>query len=55
VNAKDFVDHDLQSGQKPGREGYMQAVAEEHAAFSDIRYVIEKQLAEGDEVVTRAT
>ena len=33
----------------------MQSTAEYHAAFSDIRYDIEKQLAEGDEVVTSFT
>jgi len=33
----------------------LQSTAEYHAAFSDIRYDIEKQLAEGDEVVTSFT
>jgi predicted ester cyclase len=50
--APDFVDHNLIPGEEPGREGYLQATAEYHAAYSDNRYVIEKQLAEGDEVVT---
>jgi serine phosphatase RsbU (regulator of sigma subunit)/predicted ester cyclase len=50
--APDFVDHNLIPGEEPGREGYLQSTAEYHAAYSDNRYVIEKQLAEGDEVVT---
>ncbi|MDQ3923643.1 MAG: SpoIIE family protein phosphatase [Actinomycetota bacterium] len=51
----DFVNHNLLPSQEPGREGYLRALAEYHAAFSDIRYVIEKQVAEGDEVVTSFT
>jgi serine phosphatase RsbU (regulator of sigma subunit)/predicted ester cyclase len=50
--APDFVDHNLIPGQQPGREGYLRAFTEYHAAYSHTRYVIEKQIAEGDEVVT---
>jgi predicted ester cyclase len=50
--APDFVDHNLIPGQQPGREGYLRLFAEFHAAYSHARYDIEKQLAEGDEVVT---
>jgi serine phosphatase RsbU (regulator of sigma subunit)/ketosteroid isomerase-like protein len=50
--APDFVNHNLIPGQEPGREGYLRAFTEYHAAYSDTRYVIGKQLAEGDEVVT---
>jgi serine phosphatase RsbU (regulator of sigma subunit)/predicted ester cyclase len=50
--ASDFVDHNLIPGERPGREGYLQSTAEFHAAYSNTRYVIEKQLAEGDQVVT---
>ncbi len=50
--APDFVDHNLIPGQQPGREGYLRAFTEYHAAYSHTRYVIEKQVAEGDEVVT---
>jgi serine phosphatase RsbU (regulator of sigma subunit)/predicted ester cyclase len=50
--APDFVDHNLIPGQRPGREGYLQSFTEFHAAYSQTRYVIEKQLAEGGEVVT---
>jgi serine phosphatase RsbU (regulator of sigma subunit)/predicted ester cyclase len=50
--APDFVDHNLIPGEGPGREGYLRSFAEFHAAYSHTRYDIEKQLAEGDEVVT---
>jgi predicted ester cyclase len=50
--APDFVDHNLIPGQQPGREGYLGAFTEYQAAYSQTRYVIEKQIAEGDEVVT---
>jgi predicted ester cyclase len=53
--APNFVDHNLIPGQQPDREGYLQSTAEYHGAFSDIGYVIEKQVAEGDEVVTSFT
>ena len=53
--APDFVDHNLRHGQKPDREGYLRVVAEERAAFSDIRYIIEDQIAEDDKVMTRWT
>jgi predicted ester cyclase len=53
--APDFVDHNLIPGQervRKTREGYLQSTAEYHSAFSKSRYVIEKQVAEGNEVVT---
>jgi serine phosphatase RsbU (regulator of sigma subunit) len=53
--AADFVDHSTLAGQGPGREGYKQQVAEQHAALSDVRPTIEDQVAKGDKVVTRVT
>jgi len=53
--APDFVDHSLLPGQVPGREGYIQSAAEQHAAFSDIRYIIEHQATDGDLVISRLT
>ena len=50
--APDFVDHSLLPGQDPDREDYMRAVAEYHAIFSNPRFIIEDQVAEGDKVVT---
>jgi predicted ester cyclase len=53
--APDFVDHSSFAGQEPGPEGYKQQVAEQIAALSDVRCIIEDQLTQGDKVVTRIT
>jgi serine phosphatase RsbU (regulator of sigma subunit)/predicted ester cyclase len=53
--APDFVDHSSFANQEPGREGYKQQVAEQLAALSDVRCIIEDQLARGEKVVTRIT
>ena len=53
--APDFVDHSLFPGQDPGRKGFMQSAAEEHAIFSNVRIHIEDQAAEGDKVTSRLT
>src|ERR671920_1997844 len=53
--APDFVDHSSFAGQEPGREGYMQQVAEQIAALSEVCCIIEDQLAKGKKVVTRIT
>jgi serine phosphatase RsbU (regulator of sigma subunit)/predicted ester cyclase len=55
--APDFDDHWPAPGQvEPGREGYMQSNTAVHAAFSDIRYIVEEQMAaEGERVVSRLT
>jgi serine phosphatase RsbU (regulator of sigma subunit)/predicted ester cyclase len=50
--APDFFNHNLLPGQAPDLGGYLRSFTEYHAAFSDTRYVIEKQVAEGDEVMT---
>ena len=53
----DFDDHWLAPGQEePGREGYIRSNVVVHGAFSEIRYLIEEQMAaEGDRVVSRLT
>ena len=38
--APGILDHNLRPGQEPGREGFLRAVAEDHAAYSDLQYVI---------------
>ena len=50
-----FDNHGMAPGQdEPGCEGYIRSNAVVHAAFSDIRYIIEEQMAaEGDKVVSR--
>ena len=45
--APHYVDHSLFPGQEPGREGFMQSIAEDQAIFSNIRINIEDQAAEG--------
>jgi serine phosphatase RsbU (regulator of sigma subunit)/predicted ester cyclase len=50
--APDFLNHNLLPGQEPDLEGYLRSFTHYHAAFSDTHYVIEKQVAEGDEVMT---
>jgi serine phosphatase RsbU (regulator of sigma subunit)/predicted ester cyclase len=53
--APEFINHSLLPGQDPGREGYIQSAAEQHAGFSDIRYIIEYQATDGDIVISRLT
>jgi serine phosphatase RsbU (regulator of sigma subunit)/predicted ester cyclase len=53
--APDFVDHSSFANQEPGREGYKQQVAEQPAALSEVRCIIEDQLAKAEKVVTRIT
>jgi serine phosphatase RsbU (regulator of sigma subunit)/predicted ester cyclase len=53
--APEFINHSLLPGQDPGREGYLQSAAEQHAGFSDIRYIIEYQATDGDMVISRLT
>ena len=53
--APDFVDRSVLPGQGPGREDYMQGVAEDRAGVSDFRLIIEDQVASGDKVITRIT
>jgi predicted ester cyclase len=53
--APNFFDRSVLPGQAPDREGYIRGVAEDQAAFSDIRIVIEDQAADGDKVISRIT
>src|SRR5215207_8846188 len=54
--APDFADRSLRPDQEESdREAYLRGIAEDRAAFSDIRFTIEDQIAEGDKVVTRYT
>jgi predicted ester cyclase len=55
ILAEDFVDRSLLPDEDPDREGYKRSVAEDHAAFSELRYIIEDQVATGDKVVSRLT
>jgi len=53
IMAPNFVNHTLAPGQQPDREGYKRQVAQFVTAFSDVRFVIEDQVAQGDKVVSR--
>jgi predicted ester cyclase len=55
IMAPDFVDRSVLPGQGHTREDYIQGVAEDRAAFSEGRLIIEDQVAEGDKVTTRIT
>ena len=55
IMAPDFVDRSLLPSEEPDREGYKRSVAEDHTAFSDLRYIIEDQVAKDDNVVSRIT
>src|SRR5918911_1921378 len=49
-----ILDHNPRPGQEPGREGFLRAVAEDHAAYSNLQYLIVEQMAaEGGRVVSR--
>jgi serine phosphatase RsbU (regulator of sigma subunit)/predicted ester cyclase len=54
--APDFVNHTkLLPGEEPGREGFMQTIAQYTAAFSNSSVLVEDQVAATDKVVTRCT
>jgi serine phosphatase RsbU (regulator of sigma subunit)/predicted ester cyclase len=51
--APGFISHGSRPGQQPDREGYKRRIVEFVTAFSDVRFVIEDQVAQGDRVVSR--
>lgn len=55
VVAADANDHLPPPGLPPGREGYKQFVTVLHAAFPDIRYTVNEEVAEGDKIMHRTT
>jgi len=50
-----FVDHSLPPGVPPGNEGFKAFVTMFRAAFPDLHYTIDDEIAEGDLVVQRST
>jgi len=48
--APNYVNYDLSA---PGLEGFKQALGVLHAAFPDLHFILEDEIAEGDKVVTR--
>jgi steroid delta-isomerase-like uncharacterized protein len=53
--ATDFIERDPLPGQEQGLEGLKQWLSMYLAAFPDVHWTIEEQIAEGDKVVTRFT
>lgn len=51
----DFVELDPVPGQGPGRQGLKEWFALYFAAFPDVRWTVEEQVAEGDKVMSRST
>jgi len=54
--APNFVNHTkVLPNEEPGREGFIQAIAQYNAAFSNSSIIVEDQVAAGDKVVSRYT
>jgi steroid delta-isomerase-like uncharacterized protein len=53
--AADYVDHNAPPGIPPGVEGIRYLLSTFRAAFPDVLFKVEDQVAEGDKVVTRYT
>jgi predicted ester cyclase len=53
--APDFVDRSVLPGQGSSREDYKRSVVDMLGAFSNIRFTVESQIAEGDLVASRFT
>jgi serine phosphatase RsbU (regulator of sigma subunit)/predicted ester cyclase len=47
------IDHIVALTQDPGREAYMQSVVEDLATHSNIRYIVDEQLADGNKIISR--
>jgi serine phosphatase RsbU (regulator of sigma subunit)/predicted ester cyclase len=47
------IDHRVALTQDPGREAYMQSVVEDLATHSNIRYIVDEQLADGNKIISR--
>lgn len=55
LGAPNFVDHDAPPGVPPGAEGIKGFVTAFRAAFPDLHYHVDDEIAEGDKVVQRVT
>ena len=53
--APDIIDHNAFPGLTPGSEGVKQIASILRAAFPDIHYTLEDEIAEGDKAVVRDT
>ena len=55
MTAPVFVDHSSPPGVPPGNEGFKTWVTMFRAAFPDLHYTVEDEIAEGDRIVQRTT
>ena len=55
LSGPSFVDHSLPPGVAPGNEGFKAFLTMFRAAFPDLHYTIDDEIAEGDRVVQRTT
>ena len=55
IVAVDVADHAPAPGMPPGREGYKRFVPALRAAFPDLRYTLDLEVAEGDKVAQHLT
>lgn len=55
IFASDFVLHEPVAGEIRGPEGYKKFVTMYRAAYPDLHFTVEDQIAEGDKVVNRLT
>ncbi len=55
VTAPGFVDHSAPPGVPPTTEGFKAWITQFRAAFPDLQYTIEDEIAEGDRLVQRVT
>ena len=53
--APDFVEHSVQPGVPPTREGFKQVAIALRSAFPDLRYTVEDAIDTGDKIVHRLT
>jgi ketosteroid isomerase-like protein len=53
--APDFVDHSLNPGQEPDRDGYLRSLVRYHATFSHCRTSIDYLATDGDMMISRVT
>jgi predicted ester cyclase len=53
--ASDFVEHFVQPGFAPTRDGFKKGAIALKTAFPDLHYVIEDSIEDGDRIVQRAT
>ncbi len=52
---KDWVSHDTNPGQEPGRDGFKAFIPLIHKKVSDLKWTVEEMIQEGNVIVVRST